>query len=107
MAHVHILMGAETPHARPVIRRIGLTDLKDAIARGIADFSAMPTHAVFLCLIYPIIGVVGRLARADDSLDARRAYTALAACAGLLLCGYFVVLVALDASFRLTLRGML
>ena len=56
---------------------------------------------------YPIIGVVGRLARADDSLDARRAYTALAACAGLLLCGYFVVLVALDASFRLTLRGML
>jgi len=56
---------------------------------------------------YPIIGVVGRLARADDNLDARRAYTALAACAGLLLCGYFVVLVALDASFRLTLRGML
>lgn len=56
---------------------------------------------------YPIIGVVGRLARADDRLDARRAYTALAACAGLLLFGYVVVLVALDASFRLTLRGML
>jgi hypothetical protein len=47
------------------------------------------------------------LARADDRQDARRAYTALAACAGLLLCGYVVVLVALDASFRLTLRGML
>ena len=56
---------------------------------------------------YPIIGVVGRLARADDALEARRAYTALAACAGLLLCGYLVVLVALDASFRLTLRGIL
>ena len=56
---------------------------------------------------YPIIGVVGRLARADDALNARRAYTALAACAGLLLCGYVVVLVALDASFRLTLRGIL
>jgi polysaccharide chain length determinant protein (PEP-CTERM system associated) len=56
---------------------------------------------------YPIIGVVGRLARADDTLVARRAYTALAACAGLLLCGYFVVLIALDASFRLTLRSML
>jgi len=56
---------------------------------------------------YPIIGVVGRLARADDSLDARRAYTALAACTGLLLCGYVVVLVALDASFRLTLRSIL
>ena len=56
---------------------------------------------------YPIIGVVGRLARADDALEARRAYTALAACTGLLLCGYVVVLVALDASFRLTLRGIL
>jgi polysaccharide chain length determinant protein (PEP-CTERM system associated) len=56
---------------------------------------------------YPIIGVVGRLARADDHLEARRAYTSLAACAGLLLFGYFVVLIALDASFRLTLRGML
>ena len=56
---------------------------------------------------YPIIGVVGRVARADDSLDARRAYTALAACTGLLLCGYVVVLVALDASFRLTLRSIL
>lgn len=56
---------------------------------------------------YPIIGVVGRLARADDALNARRAYTALAACAGLLVCGYIVVLVSLDAAFRLTLRGML
>ena len=56
---------------------------------------------------YPIIGVVGRLARADDALNARRAYAALAACTGLLLCGYVVVLVALDASFRLTLRGIL
>jgi polysaccharide chain length determinant protein (PEP-CTERM system associated) len=56
---------------------------------------------------YPIIGVVGRLARADDALNSRRAYTALAACTGLLLCGYVVVLIALDASFRLTLRGIL
>src|SRR5204863_3227869 len=41
---------------------------------------------------YPIIGVVGRLARADDALNSRRAYAALAACAGLLICGYVVVL---------------
>ena len=50
-------MGAET-HNRPVIRRIGLADLKDALRRGIADFSAMPTHAVFLCLLYPIVGLI-------------------------------------------------
>src|SRR5207302_9546931 len=34
----------------------------NALARGLADFSAIPTHAVFLCLIYPIVGLV--LARA-------------------------------------------
>ena len=42
----------------PVIRKIGLADLKDALARGIDDFLAMPSHAVFLCLIYPIVGFV-------------------------------------------------
>jgi len=56
---------------------------------------------------YPIIGVVGRLARADDGSQARRAFATLAASALLLFCGYAVVLVVLDASFRMTLRGVL
>ena len=56
---------------------------------------------------YPIIGVVGRLARADDALNTRRAYTLLAASTGVLVCCYVVVLVAFDAAFRLTLRGIL
>jgi uncharacterized membrane protein len=58
MAHVHALMGAESIRTRPTVRTIGVADLKGALKRGIADFSAMPTHAVFLCLIYPIIGVI-------------------------------------------------
>jgi uncharacterized membrane protein len=58
MAHVHALMGADSVRTRPTVRTIGIADLKTALARGIADFSAMPTHAVFLCLIYPIVGVV-------------------------------------------------
>src|SRR6187200_541211 len=58
MAHQHVLMGAESSYLRPTVRRIGLRDLKDALARGLADFSAMPTHAVFLCLIYPIVGLL-------------------------------------------------
>jgi len=62
MAQLHVLMGADTIRARPTVRRIGLADLKDALARGFADFSAIPTYAVFLCLIYPIVGLV--LARA-------------------------------------------
>jgi len=57
MAHQHVLMGAESNRARPIVRTIGLRDIKNALAEGIADFSAMPSHAVFLCVMYPIIGL--------------------------------------------------
>jgi uncharacterized membrane protein len=58
MAHSHILLGAGVSPAHPSIRRIGFADLKDALAKGVDDFMAMPTHAMFLCMIYPIIGLV-------------------------------------------------
>jgi uncharacterized membrane protein len=58
MAHSHILLGAGVNPARPSIRRIGFADLKDALSEGLDDFIAMPTHAMFLCFIYPIIGLV-------------------------------------------------
>ena len=58
MAHFHVLTGADAFHAQPTVRRIHLADLKDALARGIDDFMAMPSHAVFLCLIYPIVGLL-------------------------------------------------
>src|SRR5258705_10415219 len=67
MAHQHVLMGAESNRVRPTVRIIGLRDLKDALARGMSDFSAMPTHAVFLCLIYPIVGLI--LARVSLGYD--------------------------------------
>ena len=44
--------------AQPVVRKIGVADLKDALARGFADFNAMPTHLIFLCIIYPIVTLV-------------------------------------------------
>lgn len=55
MAHLHVLVGAETRPAHPTIRHITVSDLIDALARGWADFSAMPSHALFLCLIYPLV----------------------------------------------------
>jgi uncharacterized membrane protein len=58
MAQLHVLMGAESVRRRPVVRKIGLADLKDALVQGFADFSATPSHAVFLCLIYPIVGLI-------------------------------------------------
>jgi uncharacterized membrane protein len=63
MALSHILFGAGTRPAQPVVRKIGLADLRDALAKGADDFYAMPTHAIFLCIIYPIVGLaLARLA---------------------------------------------
>src|SRR5258708_21708784 len=47
----------------PMVRRIGLADLKIALARGFDDFGANRDDVIFMCVIYPIIGLVlGRLA---------------------------------------------
>jgi uncharacterized membrane protein len=48
---------AERP-AQPIVHKIGLADLRNALAKGFADFNAMPTHLAFLCLIYPIVALV-------------------------------------------------
>ena len=63
MAYSNILVGAGTRPALPAIRTIGVADLRYALAKGMDDFYAMPTHAMFLCIIYPIVGfVLARLA---------------------------------------------
>ena len=63
MAFSNILVGAGSRPAQPAIRKIGVADLQDALAKGADDFYAMPTHAMFLCIIYPIVGfALARLA---------------------------------------------
>jgi len=54
---------AETP---VTIRRIGLSDIGEAIARGFDDLGAYRVDVVFLCVIYPLVGLL--MARA--ALDA-------------------------------------
>ncbi len=44
--------------ARPTVREISFADLKDALARGLDDFKAKPSHIVMLVIIYPILGVL-------------------------------------------------
>src|SRR5215468_3844648 len=44
--------------APPVVRRIGLADLKAALTQGARDFEACRTDVIFLCLIYPIAGII-------------------------------------------------
>jgi uncharacterized membrane protein len=56
MAHADIILPVETSHL-PKVRTIGLADLKQALARGFDDFRAMPTHVVFLSLLYPLVGL--------------------------------------------------
>jgi len=58
MAHIHIYTGADGSVSHPIVRTITAADLWDSLARGYDDFKAMPTHLLFLGLIYPIAGIV-------------------------------------------------
>jgi uncharacterized membrane protein len=58
MAQAHLLVGAHTSPATPIVRRIAPSDLLQALARGIDDFVAMPSHALFLVVIYPLLGIL-------------------------------------------------
>jgi len=43
---------------QPAVRKISFADLGTALARGLDDFEAVPSHAIVLCLIYPVVGLV-------------------------------------------------
>jgi uncharacterized membrane protein len=63
MAQTQSIIGGGLHAAYPTVRRIRVADLFDALRKGFDDFMAMPSHVVFLGLIYPIVGIVfGRLA---------------------------------------------
>jgi uncharacterized membrane protein len=69
MAVSHVITGAGESPAQLAVRTVTLADLRDALTKGIDDFSAMPSYALFLCLIYPVAGLVfGRLAIGYDVL---------------------------------------
>src|ERR1700737_2298498 len=44
--------------AGPVIRTIQLSDLHQGLRLGWEDFKAVPSHAIILCVIYPVLGLV-------------------------------------------------
>jgi uncharacterized membrane protein len=55
--NLHVISGAGESPAHPIVRKIRFADLKDAVAKGIDDFWAMPTHVIFLAVIYPFVGL--------------------------------------------------
>jgi uncharacterized membrane protein len=44
--------------ALPAVRRIRVDDLRDVLTKGIDDFMAYRTDVMFLCVIYPLAGLV-------------------------------------------------
>jgi uncharacterized membrane protein len=57
MVKPDVILPAEPSAALPAVRSISPRDLLDALRRGVDDFRAMPTHVIFLSLIYPIAGL--------------------------------------------------
>src|ERR1700723_2951640 len=53
-----LAQSAQDIAAAPIIRTIGLSDLPEALRLGWEDFKAVPSHAIILCVIYPVLGLV-------------------------------------------------
>jgi uncharacterized membrane protein len=49
---------AQGEAALPAIRKIEVADLADVLASGVRDFGAYRTDVIFLCIIYPLAGLV-------------------------------------------------
>ena len=63
MSRTDAIAPIEPADALPVVRDVSTDDVVEALKKGVDDFRAMPTHVVFLCLIYPIVGLIlGRAA---------------------------------------------
>jgi uncharacterized membrane protein len=58
MATFHVIAGASDTPENPAIRKIGFGDLRQALVKGWQDFAAFPSQALFIILIYPIVGFV-------------------------------------------------
>jgi uncharacterized membrane protein len=45
-------------NALPAVRHIQMSDLSTCLRKGWGDFTALPSHAIILALIYPVIGLI-------------------------------------------------
>jgi len=58
MTYQETLGSAGTAHSLPRVRGISPWDLVGVLTKGLDDFRAMPTHVIFLSVIYPIAGII-------------------------------------------------
>ena len=52
-----VTMQTGLAESRAEVRKIHAADLGEALRRGWQDFLAIPTQLVFLCILYPVIGL--------------------------------------------------
>ena len=86
MAYFPTYIGQDAAAVVPVIRRIEVNAIRKALEEGGSDFWAMPSHAAFLALVYPLCGMV--LAYAPSYQNALQLLFPLAS--GFALVGPFV-----------------
>jgi len=91
-----LTQSGQTTASAPVIRTIGFSDLHRALRLGWEDFKAVPSHAIILCIIYPVLGIV--LARAVHGYSVLPLLFPLAA--GFALLGPFAALGLYEMSRR-------
>ena len=52
----------------PKVRQISMSDIKTALAAGVRDFASSRTDVIFMCLVYPVMGLVLAGVAAKESL---------------------------------------
>jgi uncharacterized membrane protein len=96
MAYFPTYVGQDAAAAVPVVRRIEVKAIREALEDGVSDFWAMPSHAAFLALVYPLCGMV--LAYAPSYQNALQLLFPLAS--GFALVGPFVAVGLYEMSRR-------
>jgi uncharacterized membrane protein len=96
MAYFPIYVSQDAAAAVPLIRRIEVKAIREALKEGVSDFWAMPSHAAFLALVYPLCGMV--LAYAPSYQNALQLLFPLAS--GFALVGPFVAVGLYEMSRR-------
>ena len=96
MAYLPTYVGHDTAAVVPVIRGVEVDAIREALEEGVSDFWAMPSHAAFLALVYPLCGMV--LAYAPSYQNALQLLFPLAS--GFALVGPFVAVGLYEMSRR-------
>jgi uncharacterized membrane protein len=68
MAQESTLRDASLAPTEIGIRKIGVSDLWQALKEGLEDFKAKPTHFAFLCVIYPLFALLLTLFLVGENL---------------------------------------